>query len=615
VALAVSPGGRLALLSWATEGADLVANVRFLAGDKLGAPLRLDKVRRPYSLGWVEDDRLAVLVAGWSEAAVYDVSASLASVAPGASVDPVGDLYPLSGHDGGPLVHGFSLPAAYPTAGAPQPLHHLSLPSYAASGSREPVRAFDSFDVHTVWHRVYLEAAIPSHASIVVWLAASDDPAAPGTFFPHTFGQSEPALPVSGPQGAWVREASEIPFHPGFLPCPRRPGESGLFTALVQRTGLTVRSLRGRYLFARVDLAADGRTTPELAALRVYGSRFSYRDRYLPELYRESVFAPESELPGPATRSDFLERFLASFEGVLTSLEDRVAFSWMLTDPRVAPEEALPWLGSFIGFTFDPLVAPAKRRVLLENASELYRRRGTLRGVQLAIDLVTDGMVSSGEVVVLEDWRLRRTFATILGAHLEDNDDPLLLATISSGNSYVGDTFFLGDENRKEFLAIFRADLQTTVDEQSAIARLYDQFAHRLTLFVHHQLDDQTRALIERIAGVEKPAHVQLRTLAASESFVIGLASLLGVQTFIDKAKPPQPATIDETQIGLEGYLDQPPALDPRLGGGESIDAPTARLPAQLRVALGDSVVLLDGAGSRPPAGRELVKFIWRRVT
>src|SRR5690606_15243440 len=124
--------------------------------------------------------------------------------------------------------------------------------------------------------------------------------------------------------------------------CEAEPRRSGLFNVLVQRTGRRVSRITGRYLWVSVTLVGTGRSTPELFALRAYASRFSYVHSYLPEIYREQLVLPESEALSPApTREDFLERFVALFESVLTPLEDRVAQAHLLTDPRSAPEQAL----------------------------------------------------------------------------------------------------------------------------------------------------------------------------------------------------------------------------------------------------------------------------------
>src|SRR6185295_6941883 len=194
----------------------------------------------------------------------------------------------------------------------------------------------------------------------------------------------------------------------------------------------------------------------------------------LPELYQETTFgaAADASLPGAprTTAADFLDRMLHNFEGVLTPLEDRIAAAYLLTDPRTTHEESLEWLGSWIGFTFDPAIPVGRRRALLAAAPELYRYHGTLRGLSRMLDLVLDGAVSGGQIVVIEDFRLRRTFATILGAHLAEEDDPLLGGLSVSGNSYVGDTLFLGDESKKEFLALYQDDLPKDLFEAQAVA-------------------------------------------------------------------------------------------------------------------------------------------------
>ena len=194
-----------------------------------------------------------------------------------------------------------------------------------------------------------------------------------------------------------------------------------------------VRALQGRFLAVRLELFGDGQAGPQIAALRAYGPRFSYRDRYLPELYRETA---DGAAVGPPSGPDFLDRFLALFESVLTPLEDQVAASWRLTAPNAAPAEALDWLAGWIGLSLEPGLAEHQRRRMIRQATALYRRRGTLAGLAGMLDVVTDDGVRRGELVIVEQFRLRRTLATILGADLADEDDPLTRGVAISGNSY-----------------------------------------------------------------------------------------------------------------------------------------------------------------------------------
>ncbi|HVE82521.1 MAG TPA: phage tail protein, partial [Myxococcales bacterium] len=329
------------------------------------------------------------------------------------------------------------------------------------------------------------------------------------------------------------------------------------------------RALTGRYLWVRVELFGDGRRTPEIAALRAYASRFSYAENYLPSLYREQLFGADADEAGPATSADFLERFLGIVEGVLTPIEDRIASAHVVTDARRVPDESLEWLASWVGLSFDPLIPAGRRRAMLAAAPRLARRRGTLGGLQLALDVVTSGLVERGAVVVVEDFRLRRTFATILGADLSDADDPLLPGLTQSGNSYVGDTLFLGDAAQKELLALFGEEVEKSKADEAAVDRFLAKLAHRVTVLVHREAaNPELIGLLRKVAELEAPAHAVVSVSTATKPLLVGLASLVGGDTFIGPPPELQPVRLNKSVLGLQDVIERPPSLDPRLEGG-----------------------------------------------
>jgi len=630
IAIACSPAGRAAVLSWKKHGETShksdFALLRLVAGEEFAPPIELHDVSFPFSLTWVSEDRVAVLAENVKkEALVFRVA--------GTTQLPVGDMYPLASRQVvaqsteaqplGPFLNGLTLPPHYLTAGGSSPLHRLSLPSYADVGEASNQKLLDSGSGQTVWHRLYLEAAIPPNCGIKVFLAANDEPVAPAdgeAWFEHRFGEIfQHSIGDNIPRGAWVSESSEVPFNPSLLKGEPEKNRRGLFTVLIQRWNRVVKTLRGRYIHIRTVVNGDGRSTPEVAAVRVYGSRFSYVNRYLPEIFRETVFGPDADdkvSPAkPGSRHDFFERFLDNFEGVLTPLEDRIASSYLLTDPRSTPEDALEWLGTWIGLTFDPAYPKDRRRALIEAAPALYQRRGTYDGLRLALNLATGGAIERRDVLVLEDFRLRRTFATILGADLADEDDPLLGGLAVSGNSYVGDTLFLGDENKKEFLALFSADLAVTETEQEAIDRLFSSLAHRVTILVHREMDERAVGLIRRVVDLEAPAHVVARIVPAGFRFMIGLASLVGVDTFIDAPEERRPVRVNQSNIGERDFIFRPASLDPRLEGGDEppeLQRPVAVMKAPQDVNHKQSFKL-EADESYAPEGKTITRYIWQR--
>ena len=642
VSLACSPAGRLAILTW--RGTDETwVHIRDLGANWLSAR-RLAGNDRGFSVTWLSDTRLGVLPAPGElqpirEALVFSPDD------PTAELQPAGDFYPLRDFGGGPWVQGVTLPIHYSVKGnRSAPLVALSGTTFERQGIARG-RVIDSGAVNPTWHRLNVEAVIPPGCGFIVELATTEEllaEPAESDWFEHHFGTTSTGHGV--PRGALVNEGPDLPLHPGLIDQDAadeiRGTISGTLTVLIQRTGRRGRALRGRCLHVRVRLLGPGHASPRISAVRAWGSRFSYRDRLLAEVYREEVFGEPADAPGSATPADFLDRFLGIFESVLTPLEDHVAAAHRVTDAAATPEEALDWLGSWVGEVFDSGFPPDRRRAWLEASGWLHRAHGTLSGLQLALELATGGRlvrqwsdeaegevtfpfgggVTGGEIVVLEEFRLQRTMATILGANLNQPDDPLLPGLITSANSLVGDTLILGDPEKKEFLALFRhafsADLTQRVTEVRAVQQLFDRIAHRVTVLVHQEVEPRDLGLIRRVAERMAPAHVLISVLTASAPLVTGLSSLVDVDTYLVPRPPREFARVSESRIGGNTFVQRLPSLDPRLGGGRRTatpspsSTPVARIETLPEVGVGADVIL-DGSNSSAAANLELAKFEW----
>jgi phage tail-like protein len=264
----------------------------------------------------------------------------------------------------------------------------------------------------------------------------------------------------------------------------------------------------------------------------------------------------------PANGADIRERLLAAFEATWTPLEAQIASAELLLHPQFTVPDYLPNLAQCLGQTLpEQWPVERKRRWLLESGN-LQQWRGTLYGVQLALDILTDGAVARGQVVLVENFRLRRTMATILGVQMDDEEHPLTLGTGVSGNSIVGDSLILADEDQRDFIALFAPGLATAT-EKKIVANFFDRYANQVTVLLHgaaRRFKDVVQSTLEQ----EMPAHVQWRLVETDHSFVLGLAPLLGVDTFLEHQPPARPVILDDTWLGREGLLKNPPAFSPR---------------------------------------------------
>ncbi len=94
-------------------------------------------------------------------------------------------------------------------------------------------------------------------------------------------------------------------------------------------------------------------------------------------------------LPGIYHDNDFLGRFLLIFEHILSPIERTVGNLSHYLDPGLTPPDFLPWLGSWLGLVVDARIPEERRRELVSAAPELYRWRGTKRGLREYLRIYT----------------------------------------------------------------------------------------------------------------------------------------------------------------------------------------------------------------------------------
>ncbi len=342
-------------------------------------------------------DRLYFVGQDGNQAFVFNVSQAGGQLV----MEPLPDYLPMRLFGGKGLVAA-NFQVYYDFADRWIPLVEQRRPSYVPEATfytylGEARPALDGREPNCVWHRLMLDGCIPSDTEVVVGSRAANDI----EDLAWADWQQEPTLYLRG-------DGSELPF----VRRPTMPG-GGTWELLFQQA-------RGRYLQLRFTLRGNGRSTPTLRALRVYYPRFSYRDHYLPAVYREE----------PASAS-FIDRFLANVEGSYTALEDKIAAVQMLFDVRSAPPEALAWLAGWFGVALDPLWDEARQRLFIQHAMVFFQYRGTIRGLlmalRLALEECPDERIFTGQskrrsaIRIIEKYRTRRTPGVVLGDPTEES--------------------------------------------------------------------------------------------------------------------------------------------------------------------------------------------------
>jgi phage tail-like protein len=102
--------------------------------------------------------------------------------------------------------------------------------------------------------------------------------------------------------------------------------------------------------------------------------------QYLPGIYQDA----------DEENSDFLQRFLLISAHLTSGIEERLEYLHEFFDPRLTPGAFLPWLASWLAMPLLEGWDEEKRREIVQRVPELYRLRGTARGLELALRLFAD---------------------------------------------------------------------------------------------------------------------------------------------------------------------------------------------------------------------------------
>lgn len=109
--------------------------------------------------------------------------------------------------------------------------------------------------------------------------------------------------------------------------------------------------------------------------------------RRLPAIYAEE--APPPAFRAPYEDRPFFERYLRGFDDMAEPMRAMLSNLAQRFDPDEASADLLPWLSTWVSLALDENWPQLKRRRLIKEAVELYRWRGTRRGLARYLELYT----------------------------------------------------------------------------------------------------------------------------------------------------------------------------------------------------------------------------------
>lgn len=365
-------------------------------------------------------------------------------------------------------------------------------------------RAIDSGIPRCRWHRVRLDADVPSGTTLEIAVATSEL---------DVEGKELPPLGDRRQEMGWEDFEAGVPHHLNWQVAP-----AGALDFLVNQPP-------GRLLYVRLRLRRDrGRqVTPVVRRVRLDFPRVTSLE-HLPSVYRDS---PEAE--------DFTERFLSLFDAVIGDLDRAIERSPALLDSEGVPDEVLPWLGSFLDLVFDPAWKPELRRKVMRALPELYRRRGTIAGLTETVKLIFGVEPVIQELATERDWGsvAKRDAKQVLNA------------------AQLGMVRLFGKSRARFRLntsALGKAPLRShgNPDHDALLAQA---FRLRVLIPPLAVTSETARRRLEQLVISQKPAHTVVTMRIGGDGFILGDRSAVGVDTIFGALPPPVLGTAGNVRL------------------------------------------------------------------
>lgn len=337
------------------------------------------------------------------------------------------------------------------------------------------------------WHRLDMDAVLPENTSVGISYYSSDD-----------LTLKSMIDDIHASEKSVRQKINDINNLLGPLwSDPESPTRGMLFRG---------EKATGRYLWLRLTLTTfDENAKPNLNSIRIYYPRISYL-RYLPATYQEDPIS-----------SDFLERFLSSFETVFYEFETEIESLFRFFDPATTPKGFLPWLASWLHLALEEDWPSEVKKNLIAKATGIYKKKGTLGGLADFLEVVL-----GQRPIIYEDAAFAKPF--VLGGKYYVGDNIVVTKGPARG-------FRLGDDSILGITAI--RNVPRSPDDPFKASN------HRFTVMLNLDREQYLgqKLIVDRILDEEKPAHTDytIRLIADAKA---GHFTFIGVNTRLTGLKP-----------------------------------------------------------------------------